>query len=264
LKTTILAITAVLALYIAAGAQTQNPQTAGGAAQSIQPRNIVDLPTAGLPVRGGIYVESDIYSHGGVLVSLGVGFARYFSFGISYGGLGVIGSGDPDMNPEPGVHLKARLIDESFALPAVAIGFDSQGRGAFLDEEDRYLVKSRGIYAVASKNWDLLGALSLHGGISYSLEKEDDSDPTLFLGAIKSFSGFLDITAEYDFALNDNEGDEFFAENRGFLNASVVWHVNETFSIGLEVRDIITEDKVDVEDLRQWNRGLSIEYRGTL
>jgi hypothetical protein len=264
LKTTILAITAVLALYIAAGAQTQSPQAAGAAALSMQPRNIVDLPTAGLPMRAGFYVESDVYSDGGVLVSLGVGFARYFSFGISYGGLGVIGSGDPDMNPEPGVHLKARIIDESFALPAVAIGFDSQGRGAFLDGKDRYLVKSRGIFAVASKNWDILGPLSLHGGINYSLEKEDDNDPTLFIGAIKSFSGFLDITAEYDFALNDNEGDEDFIENRGFLNASVVWHVNENFSIGLEVRDIITEDKVDVEDLREWNRGLSIEYRGIL
>jgi hypothetical protein len=264
LKTTILAITAVLALYIAAGAQTQNTQAAQAVAQSMQPRNIVDLPTAGLPVRAGFYVESDIYSDGGVLVSIGVGFARYFSFGISYGGLGVVGSGDPDMNPEPGVHLKARLIDETFVVPAVAIGFESQGRGPFLDGEDRYLVKSRGIYAVASKNWDLLGPLSLHGGISYSLEKEDDSDPTLFIGAIKSFSGFLDVTAEYDFGLNDNEGDSLFIEDRGFLNASVVWHVNENLSIALEVRDIITEDRVDVEDLRKWNRGLSIEYRGIL
>jgi hypothetical protein len=264
LKITIFAITAVLALYIAAGAQTQNIQTAGPAAVNSQPRNMVDLPTAGLPPRAGFYVDSDIYSDGGVLVSLGVGFARYFSFGISYGGLGVIGSGDPNMNPEPGVHLKARILDESFVMPAVAIGFDSQGRGPFIDAEDRYLVKSRGIYAVASKNWEFLGPISLHGGISYSLEKEDDSDPTLFVGLIKSFSGFLDFTAEYDFGLNDNEGDEFYIEKRGFLNASVVWHINENFSIAMEVRDIVTEDKVDVEDLREWNRGLSLEYRGLL
>jgi len=264
LKTTILTITAVLALYIAAGAQTASPPAIGEVAQDMQPRNIVDLPTAGLPPRAGFYVETDIYSDGGVMVALGVGFARYFSFGISYGGLGVIGSGDPDMNPEPGVNLKARLIDESFVVPAVAIGFDSQGRGPYLDGEDRYLVKSRGVYAVASKNWDLLGPFSLHGGISYSLEQEDDRDPTLFLGVIKSFSGFLDLTVEYDFATNDNEGDESFVEKRGFLNASAVWHVNENFSIGFEVRDIATEDKVDVEDLREWNRGLSIEYRGML
>jgi hypothetical protein len=264
LKTTILAIAAVLALYIAAGAQTQSDLAPRTVVPRLQPRNIIDLPTAGLPPRAGFYVESDVYSDGAMLVSLGVGFARYFSFGISYGGLGVIGSGNPDMNPEPGVHLKARLIDESFTVPAVAIGFDSQGRGPYLDGEERYLVKSRGIYAVASKNWDVIGPLSLHGGVSYSLESEDDDDPSLFVGLIKSFSGFLDLTAEYDFALNDNESDEAFVENRGFLNASLVWHVNENFSVALEVRDIATEDKVDAEDLREWNRGLSIVYSGML
>jgi hypothetical protein len=264
LKITIMAIAAVVALYAAAGAQTESHSAAGIAAYGTQPRNIVDLPTAGLPPRAGFYVESDIYSEGAVLVSLGVGFARYFSFGISYGGLGVIGSGDPEMNPEPGVNLKARLVDESLVMPAIAIGFDSQGRGPYIHGRDRYLVKSRGIYAVASKNWDLLGPFSLHGGVSYSLEREDDSDPTLFLGVIKSFSGFLDVAAEYDFATNDNEGDEPFVEKRGFLNASLSWHVNENFSLALEVRDIASEDKVDVQDLRRWNRGLSIVYTGML
>lgn len=264
MKTTILAIAAALALYTAAGAQLETYEDVADAAATLQPRNIVDLPTAGLPTRAGFYVESDVYSDGAMLVSLGVGFARYFSFGISYGGLGVIGSGDPDMNPEPGVNVKARLIDETMTLPAVAIGFDSQGRGPYIDGEERYLVKSRGVYAVASKNWDLIGPFSLHGGISYSLETEDDDDPTLFVGFIKSFSDFLDLAAEYDFGINDNEGDEPFVEKRGFLNASLAWHVNENFSIALEVRDIVTEDRVDAEDLREWNRGLSIVYRGML
>jgi hypothetical protein len=264
LKTTILAIAAVLALYIAAGAQTLSTPATGNVAPILQPRDMVDLPTAGLPLRAGFYVGCDVYSEGAMLVSLGVGFARYFSFGISYGGLGVIGSGDPDMDPEPGVQLKARLIDESLVMPALAIGFDSQGRGPYVDSLGRYLVKSRGIYAVASKNWDLMGPLSLHGGINYSLEDEEDNDPNLFFGIIKSFSGFLDVAAEYDFALNDNEGAGAFIEKRGYLNASVAWHVNENFSLALEVRDIASKDRVDVEDLRKWNRGLSIVYTGML
>ena len=229
-----------------------------------QPRSIVDFPTAGLPPRGGFYVEADIYSQGGVILNLGVGFARYFGFGISYGGLNVIGTGDPDMYPQPAVNVKARLIDESILVPAVAVGFDSQGQGPYLDREQRYLTKSRGIFAVASKNWDLLGPLSFHGGISYSLEKKEDDDPTVYVGIIKSFSDFLDVRAEYDFAVNDNEGDSPFIENRGYLNASVVWHVNENFSLGLEVRDIATKDKVCTEDLRQWNRGICIVYRDIL
>jgi hypothetical protein len=244
-------------------AQARDPLDIGPALLNAQPRNVVDMPTAGLPSRAGFYVEADIYSDGALLVGLGVGFAGYFTFGISYGGVRVIGSGDPEMNPLPGVQARARLIEEGLVTPAIAIGFDSQGRGPYIEDEERYLMKSLGVYAVASKNWDLWGPFSLHGGMAYSLEK-GDNDPTVFLGAIKSFSGFLDLRLEYDFAFNNDRADEAFAEDRGFLNASVVWHVNERFSLSLEARDIATEDKVEVEDLREWNRGLGIVYRGLL
>ena len=230
----------------------------------VQPRYMVDFPTAGLPPKGGFYVDADIYAEGGVLLYLGVGFARYFSFGISYGGLRVIGSGDPMMNPRPGVQLKARLVEESFVVPAIAIGFDSQGRGEYLDSLDRYLMKSRGVYAVASKNWDLLGPFSIHGGMSYSLESDEDNNVTIFLGGIKTFGDFLDLRTEYVFALNDSWADNPRIEDDGILNLSVIWHVNRSFSIGIEVRDILSGNKVDIDDLREWNRGLSIEYRGIL
>jgi hypothetical protein len=266
---------AVAVVMLASGAHGQGPEAADLRSVSLrsQPLRIVDLPTAGLLPRGAFRVEADVYSDGGLLLTLGVGFARYFSFGISYGGANVIGSDDPVMNPEPAVNLKARLIEETYALPAVAIGFDSQGYGEYLDDEQRYgekryLVKSRGIFAVASKNWELLGPLSLHGGISYSLENERDEDPTIFIGLIKTF-GFLDARAEYDFALNDNEGECQIIENRGYLNAAVVWHINENFSLSFEVRDIASEsrvecDGVEITDLRQWNRGISFIYQGIL
>jgi hypothetical protein len=225
---------------------------------------MIDFPTAGLPPKGGYYVDADIYGDGGVLFSLGVGFARYFSFGISYGGLRIIGSGDPEMNPQPGVQLKARIVEESYVVPAIVLGFDSQGRGAYIDSLDRYLLKSRGIYAVASKNWDLLGPFSAHGGISYSLEDDDDNGATIFLGAIKTFGDFLDLRGEYDFAINDDWTDNPNISKDGILNMSLIWHVNNSFSIGIEARDILTGNKVNIDDLREWNRGLSIEYRGIL
>jgi hypothetical protein len=256
--------TAVLLLGTAFGVLAQGPQGPDLTGPPHQPLTIVDFPTAGLPPRATFESEIDVYGDGGVLLTLGVGFARYFAFGISYGGLNVIGSGDPDMNPEPAVFIKARILDETIMLPALAIGFDSQGYGRYFDDLDRYLVKSRGVFAVASKNWELLGPLSLHGGISYSLEDEDDDDPTVFLGLIKSFGDFIDVRGEFDFALNDNEGFSPLTENRGYLNAAVVWHVNENFSISVEVRDIATEDKIDTDDLREWNRGLSISYHDVL
>jgi len=231
---------------------------------SLQPRLMVDFPTAGLSPKGGFYVDADVYGEGGMLIYLGVGFARYFSFGISYGGLGIIGSGDPEMNPQPGVQLKARIVEESFMVPAIAIGFDSQGRGLYLDSLEKYLIQSRGIYAVASKNWELLGPLSLHGGLSYSLEDDQNNGATIFLGAIKTFGNFLDLRGEYDFAINDDWADNPHISDKGILNMSVLWHVNSSFSIGIEVRDILSGNRLDIDDLREWNRGLSIEYRGIL
>jgi len=257
-------VLAVLVCVSLASSQPPDSESTYDVPLSLQPRHMVDFPTAGLPPKGGFYVDADIYGAGGVLIYLGVGFARYFSFGISYGGLRVIGSGDPEMNPRPGVQLKARIVEESFVMPAIALGFDSQGRGVYLDSLDKYLIKSRGIYAVASKNWDLLGPFSLHGGLGYSLESENDNSATIFLGAIKTFGDFLDLRAEYDFALNDSWADNPHIANDGILNMSVIWHINTSFSIGLEVRDILTGNKVDIDDLREWNRGLSIEYRGIL
>jgi hypothetical protein len=300
----ILTVLLVLTAREAVGAPLGSGEPAPVGLQS-QPVRVVDFPTAGLLPRRGFRVETDIYADGGVLLTLSVGFARYFNFGISYGGYNVIGTGDPELNPEPAVNLKVRLLEESLLAPAVAVGFDSQGYGkhfrdrvcpredgcpegeaCFKDREcvqedlgeDRYLVKSRGIYAVASKNWDVLGPLSLHGGISYSLENRIDNDLTVFIGVIKSFSGFLDVRAEYDFATNDNDGEWQIAEDRGYLNAAVFWHVNENLSLGLEARDMATKKRaskakesstvsgepVRLEDLRTWNRGFSIVFRDFL
>ena len=79
----------------------------------------------------------------------------------------------------------------------------------------------------------------------------------------------MDVCGEYDFATNDNEGNCEIIEKRGYLNASLVWHVNENLSLSIEVRDIATKSRtecngIEIDDLRDWNRGLSITYRDFL
>ena len=239
-----------------------------------EPLTIVDFPTAGLYQRGEYGIAIDVYSKGGLLAGLGVGFSRFLSFGITYGGVNVIGSGDPKMNPRPEVNIRVRILEETVAMPAVAIGFDSQGYGKYgkyhgdsthsSDFEERYLVKSRGVYAVASKNWELAGPFSLHGGISYSLENKNDHDATIFVGVIKSLAGVIDLSAEFDFASNDNEGPITIVERRGYLNASVAWYMSENLRLAFEVRDLAAKGRAGIKDARKWNRGLSISYRGRI
>ncbi len=208
-----------------------------------------------------------VYGGGGVLTGMSVGFADYLNFGITYGGANVIGTGSVDMNPRPEVNARLRIIQETLVMPAIAIGFDSQGLGGYVDSLDRYEQKSRGLYAVASKNWDLAGPFSVHGGFSYSFEgRHFDSDPDIFLGCLKAF-GPIDIALEYDFALNDNEsgGARFITESHGYLNVAVGWNMNQNFRLTVDARDVLSGELKDVEgDLkhwREWHRGMRIEYR---
>lgn len=238
-------------------------------ASPAQPLKVVDFPTAGLYTRGEYGFDMDLYADGGLLFGVGVGIARFVSFGISYGGIKFIGSGDPDMNPRPEVNVRVRVLEEDVALPAVAVGFDSQGYGRYFDDKDkygeeRYLVKSRGFYVVASKNWDVLGPFSLHGGISYSLENEVDNDPTVFVGLIKTFQETAEVALEMDLAVNDTRGRESIVERRPYLNASVAWQVSEDFTLAFKVRDIVTKDKPGDTDERKWNRGFCLSYRAQL
>ena len=249
---------AILAILVLAGP--------GLAAQpaGYQPLKIIDFPTAGLYAKGEYGIDLDAYSDGGLLIGVGVGFTSFLGFGITYGGVGFIGSADLDMNPRPEVNIRARVYEEGLVMPAIAVGFDSQGYGKFLDKEERYLVKSRGFYAVGSKNWDLGGPLSLHGGLSYSLENDTDHDPTLFLGCIKLFANVVEVAAEFDLAMNDNEGPETIVEKRGYLNVAIAWRVSDRLSVAFDVRDLVTAKKAEAEDARKVNRGLSLSYRGRL
>jgi hypothetical protein len=236
---------------------------------AVQPLRVVDIPTAGLLARGSYGIDLDVYSEGGVLFEIEVGISRFANIGISYGGIEFIGSGTPDMNPRPEVQARVRILEEDEELPAVAIGFDSQGYGQFVDNrsicnEKRYLVKSRGFYVVGSKNWEVVGPFSLHGGISYSLENKLDKSPTIFIGAIKSFSNILDIALELDPGWNDDKGCASIVEHRPYIDAAVAWHVNQALSIAFEVRDVASREKDVPPDLRKWNRGLRVCYRSTL
>jgi hypothetical protein len=160
------------------------------------------------------------------------------------------------MNPLPGVNVKLRLFDESQLIPAIALGFDSQGKEPYLEGIDRYTIKSPGFYAVASQNYAMIGNLSLHGGINYSTERNDgDKDLNAFLGAEKSLGPSVSILAEYDFATNDDH-DRAIGKGRGYLNFGLRWSWGKGLIVGFDLKNITkNHDNVSVG-----NRTLQIEY----
>ncbi|MBI4417504.1 MAG: hypothetical protein HY563_01925 [Ignavibacteriales bacterium] len=235
-------------------------QTRGtaGDMSTLEPTMIIDKPTAGMLRRADYLISATFFQRGGVLTGVSVGLFDRFSFGISYGGTGIIGPDKIEMNPLPGVKAKLRIIQETTMMPAIAIGFDSQGKEPYLDSLNRYTIKSAGFYAVASKNYELLGHLSLHGGLNYSFENRDgDKDLNLFVGAEKSLGDILALLAEYDFAVNDNNNS--IGRGRGYFNLGFRLSAGEGLVIGFDLKNVTQNQK----NIRIANRVLQIEYVGS-
>jgi hypothetical protein len=237
-------------------------QSYAGSAAAVEPTMLIDKPTAGLLKRGSYSVSSNFFQRGGMLAGITVGIFEPFTFGISYGGTGLIGKDSINMNPFPGINAKLRILSEGILIPALAIGFDSQGKEPYLNADSlkRYTIKSPGVYIVASKNYAILGNLSIHGGINKSMEIGDgDKDLNMFIGAEKSLSNDISIMLEYDFGVNDNHGNAI-GKGNGYLNFGFRWSWGKGLVVGFNLKDISkNQNNVNVG-----NRTLQIDYIGEL
>lgn len=225
---------------------------------TLQPRKLVDCPTAGLLPRGSFDFDIRIYGNGGVVTTIDVGLMRRFMIGISFGGENIIGDGEADWNPRIEFLAKYRLINESYNLPAFVIGFDSQGGGAFDDSLNRYVYKSKGFYAVMSKSYLVAEVpVGFHFGANYSLENDDDDkNIPLFFGADVQATENLGFVAEYDLATNDDEFKERYGQGYGYLNAGIQWIFSSKLQLEFQFKNIL----LNREDISAWGREFRITY----
>ena len=232
-------------------------QGTAGTNAKFEYRSLIDMPTAGILEKGFVGITADVMPFGVVMTKIEVGAFSNFSFGISYGGSNIIGTGKVDWYKLPGVNVRIRVIDESASIPAFTLGFDSQGKGNYSDDNDRFEIKSPGFFVAAAKNFEFLGYLSFHGMVNYSLERDDgDKDLNFAIGLEKTIGGEVSILAEYDFAINDNAGNSF-GDGAGYLNMGVRWSVGEGFTVGLNLRDLLDNKKLNSNNA---DRGIFVEY----
>jgi len=231
-------------------------QGSAGTSATIEPRYLVDLPTAGIIPSGNLAIDLDFFESGGVLLTSSVGAFDRLLFGFSYGGTGIIGFDRPSWNPRPGVVVKLRLVEETESFPALTLGFDSQGKQAYLTGNDRYTIKSPGFYAVVSKNYAAAGYVSIHAGVNYSLERADgDRDPNLFAGIEKSIGSIISIVGEYNLGANDSNHDAR-GRGRGYLNFGFHISAGKGFTLGFHLKDLLRNQ----QDVTIGNRTLQLEY----
>jgi hypothetical protein len=207
-----------------------------------QPRWLVDNPTAGLLPKGSFAVDVRLYDENGILAQLEVGLLERAGIGFSFGGQRLVGNQEAKWNPRLEFMGRVRVIEEGYSVPAVAVGYQSQGYGAFDKELDRYTTKSKGFYAVLSKNFgSSVGDAGLHAGVNRSREDADgDKDFSGFLGVDKQVGKSITLLAEYDFALNDNE-DNTLGSGRGLMNVGVRWAASKQLSLEVDFKNVFRD-----------------------
>tara|TARA_Y100000590_G_scaffold466316_1_gene641262 strand:- start:445 stop:1224 length:780 start_codon:yes stop_codon:yes gene_type:complete len=238
--------------------------------QPYPPLDLVSVPTAGTLPRGSYTYETYLSKNGAVMPRLAIGLTESLTFGVSHGIHNLIGDDKPIYNPQPGFQIKYRIFDESQSFPAMVIGLDTQGKGKFSESDidndiARYERKAVGFYLITSKNWNVLGNMGFHFGLSKNLweksgDPEDDGDVNLYFGVDKEINRSFSLIVEFDAGLNDNE-DEYnvsdlsAGKGKGFLNAGIRWAVSRNLMVEINFNDIRKNT-----DAEYTNRELKVMY----
>ena len=208
-------------------------------------RQLIDMPTAGIMERGSVGITTELLPFGTLIAKVEAGIFDNISIGLSYGGSNIIGSGKPDWYPfPPGVNFRFRVMDENILVPSLTLGFDTQGKGEYFKDEKRFAIKAPGIFAATSKNFDMLGYLSLHGTVNYSVleNKDGDNFVNLMVGAEKTLGSSFSFLIEYNFAFNDNSTN-LYGDGKGYLNLGVRWSIANGVTAGFDLRDLLENKK---------------------
>lgn len=229
-----------------------------GSRATYEPRYIIDMPGAGILPKYGYSVVFQAFSPGGILTEFSASPLTNVNIGVSLGASGIIGSGDINFQSLPGAHIKIRALDERKNIPAIVIGFNSQGRGEYFDSMERFSTMSPGAYLALSKafNWDF-GELNFHGGINYSIEpKAGARGLNIFGGVEQSLGNYASLCVEYN--ANTDETGSGLKENGGTLSASVKWAISPNITAELQIRDLLGNEKGNESVIRF----LTFEYIG--
>lgn len=205
-----------------------------------QPRWLIEAPTAGVLPNKAVALDVRFYGGEGLLADVSTSLWHRVLIGVSFGGQGLLGHGDADWNPKPGAGLRVRVLDETRGRPAFAVGFRSQGFGAYDETLNRYDTKSLGFYGVFSKNYrNPVGQGGVHFGVNRSLEDGDgDDDLTIFVGVDAEVAKRVWLAAEYHFAWND-DGNRSVGTGRGYLNTALRWAIGGRLALELDLKNLL-------------------------
>ncbi|MFY8000230.1 MAG: hypothetical protein ACOVSW_16665 [Candidatus Kapaibacteriota bacterium] len=210
-------------------------QATAGEQAANESRYIVDMPTAGVLAKSRFAFDGYVFGNSGVMAEFTASPFTNLQLGISFGGSGFLGNNSIIFQSLPGFHARFRPLDETLTIPAVTVGFSSQGRGEY--SGGRFLTHSPGIFVSASKNFVLWGSLAVHGGINYSFDPVlSERFPNAYIGIEKTIGNIVSLSIEYNPTLDDPR----VRSRGGLLNTAIRVSTGRGFTVEVQVRDLFS------------------------
>lgn len=258
IKCTLSFMLVLLVLIPASGSAQQ-----AGDVTNLEMLQVVNTPTAGVLKRGQYQLQLRSFAEGGMQAGISMGLFDRFMFGVSFGGMRLLGFEEPIGYKLPGAIIKYRLIEETQTLPAIALGFDMQGYGDYYEHDDfkRYWQKAPGFFASFSRNLAMGSrTMGLHGGVNFNTIENIDDDGVDFFGGIDfSLNEQISLIGEYDAALDDNIEEDIqdrFGTGKGYLNAGVRF----SFAQSLVIEAFATDLLQNSAETKGFGREIRITY----
>jgi hypothetical protein len=204
----------------------------------IEPRRMISHPTAGVLAKNQIAFYSSLEYDGNTYIELSSSFLKDFQFGIGYGINKLFGTNEAIFTNLPSIQAKYRVLDESLSLPALAIGFDTQGRGAYLVDAKRFEISSAGLFLAASKNYkSIIGLTSLHLTCGYSFDENLNSENriNMVFGLEQTLGRRFSINLELNPMLNDNS---IYNRDKLLFNTSLRYSIENDVILEFKFEDI--------------------------
>jgi hypothetical protein len=204
-----------------------------------EPIYMIDSPTAGLLTHGEYHIQGRTGPESSILLDFRVGIKNRVHMGVAFGMQNVFSYEEIEFNDRVGFQIRLRLFEEDDRRPGLALGFNSQGTGAWSEDDERYDRKSRGFYAVISRNWKIpVGHFSLHGGVNYSLENQDDDNLNAFAAFDWEAMPGLEFIFDLDGAFNDNVDNDRYGGGGVYLDGAIRVTYGENLQMMLIFRDL--------------------------
>jgi len=204
-----------------------------------EPIYMIESPTAGILSHGEYHIQGRIGPESSVLLAFRVGIKNRVHIGVSFGMQQLFSYEQVELNDRPGILFRVRILEEDDRRPGLGIGFSSQGTGFWSDEFERYDRKSKGFYAVISRNWKIpVGHFSLHGGLNYTLENEDVDHLNAFASADWEAVAGLEFILDFDGAFNDNLDDGRYGGGGVYIDGGIRVTYGEKLQMMLIFKDL--------------------------